>query len=127
MLLVETSALVAIVFREEGYLDLLYEIGKEEEVWVAATGLAEALLVVERRNGSLGVAELEGLLLRIDATVLPFDAAQARLAHEAFRRYGKGHHPAGLNFGDCLAYAAAKARGARLLYVGEDFARTDLA
>lgn len=62
-----------------------------------------------------------------EARVFAFDAPQARLAHEAYQRYGKGRHPAALNFGDCLSYAAAKAKGARLLYVGDDFSRTDLA
>lgn len=87
----------------------------------------EALLVLERRRIPNGVENLDRLLRESGARVFPFDAAQARLAHEAFRRYGKGRHPAALNFGDCLAYAAAKARGARLLYVGDDSARTDLA
>ena len=127
MLLVETSALVAMVFREEGYPGLLLEIAKASEVSVAAVNLAEALIVVERRNGPKGISDLEGLIERIGVRVLPFDAVQARLAHKAFQKYGKGRHPAGLNFGDCLSYAAAKSRGARLLYVGEDFARTDLA
>ncbi len=57
---------------------------------------------------------------------MPFDESQARLAHEAYLRYGKGRHPAALNFGDCLSYAAAKSRVARLLYVGGDFSQTDL-
>lgn len=126
-LFVETSVLVSIVFRESGYVRLLDVIGARAEVFLSAANLAEALLVVERRNGAAAVAELEILLEKIEATVVPFDAAQARLAHEAFQRYGKGRHPAGLNFGGCLSYAAAKACGARLLYVGKDFERTDLA
>ena len=69
---------------------------------------------------------LEGLIQRFEARILPFDAGQARLAREAYARYGKGRPPAGLNLGDCLSYGAAKAHGARLLYVGDDFARTDL-
>lgn len=127
MLLVETSTWVAMTLQEAGYERLVRTLLAEREVGIAATTLAECLLVLERREGAEGVRVLEGLLLRFEAQVIPFDAAQARLAHEAFQRYGKGRHPAGLNFGDCLSYAAAKARGAKLLYVGDDFARTDLA
>ena len=116
-----------MVLQEPGHESLVQTILEAGEVMLAAPSLAEAMLVLERREGSEGVRVLEGLLLRFDARVLPFDAAQARLAHEAFREYGKGRHPAALNFGDCLSYAAAKGSGARLLYVGEDFARTDLA
>ena len=126
-MLIETSALVAVVFREEGYPDLLLEIAKHSELEISAVSLAEALLVVERRIGAQGVRDLDELLHQIQVRVVAFDADQARLALEAFRQFGKGRHPAGLNFGDCLSYAAAKARGARLLYVGNDFAQTDLA
>ena len=127
MLLIETSALVAIVFREPGYGQLIHRIGEESKVAISAASLAEALLVIERRIGSEGIIQLQGLVNVIGALVLPFDETQAGLAHQAYIQYGKGRHPASLNFGDCLAYAAAKAAGARLLYVGEDFAQTDLA
>ena len=127
MLLIETSALVAIVFREPGYGQLIHRIGEESKVAIAAASLAEALLVIERRIGSEGIIQLQGLVNVIGASVLPFDEEQAGLVHHAYIQYGKGRHPASLNFGDCLAYAAAKATGARLLYVGEDFAQTDLA
>ena len=72
-------------------------------------------------------ARLMELIDLLGVEIIAFDAAQFSLAQEAHLRYGKGRHPAGLNFGDCLSYAAAKSRGARLRYVGEGFARTDLA
>ena len=127
MLLIETSALAAIVFREPGYEKLIQQISQAAAVSISAASLAEALLVIERRIGSEGTFQLHGLINVLGASVLSFDETQARLALDAYIRYGKGRHPASLNFGDCLAYAAAKAVGARLLYVGEDFAQTDLA
>lgn len=124
---VETSVWIAAVLREPGYEVLIGRMSEFENVWIAAPSLVEALVVLERRRVPEGVLRLDLLLNGSGAQVLPFDAAQARVAHEAFRRYGKGRHPAGLNLGDCLSYAAAEARGARRLYVGDDFAQTDLA
>lgn len=126
MLLIETSALIAIVFQEPGYADLLRAISQEEHVIVSAANLAEALVVLERRSGTETAHDLEVLINHFGMNVVPFDVQQAREAHRAFQLYGKGRHPAALNFGDCLSYAAAKVTGSSLLYVGDDFARTDI-
>ena len=86
----------------------------------------EAGIVMASRTGPGGLSDLDGLLARAGARVLPFTEAHARAATQAFLRYGKGRHPAGLNFGDCMAYAVAQAEGKALLFTGEDFARTDV-
>ncbi|RYG40968.1 type II toxin-antitoxin system VapC family toxin [bacterium] len=126
-MLVDTSVWIAAVLREPNFQALVLQMAEVKTVWIAAPSLVEAFVVIERRRVPDGAKRLDELLRGSKAEILPFGAVQARLAHEAFQRYGKGRHPAGLNFGDCLSYAAAKSRGARLLYVGDDFAQTDLA
>ena len=96
-------------------------------VIVPAPVLVEAGMVMALRTGAGGLTDLDDLLARRGARVLPFSEMHARAAVAAFDRYGKGRHPEGLNFGDCMAYAVAKAEGAPLLFVGEDFRRTDVA
>jgi ribonuclease VapC len=83
-------------------------------------------MLVEARKREAGALELDNFLMRARLDVVPFDAEQAQVARLAFRRYGKGLHPAGLNFGDCAAYALAKTRGEPLLFKGDDFPRTDV-
>ena len=83
-------------------------------------------MVMELRFGDRGGREVDSLIDDIGASVIPFDLAQARVARDAFHRFGRGRHPAALNFGDCLSYAAAKTLGAPLLFKGNDFALTDI-
>jgi ribonuclease VapC len=90
----------------------------------AGTYLECAILIVGRFGGTV---DLDAWLARRAIAVIPVDHTLARLAADAFARYGKGRHPAGLNFGDCFAYALAASLGAPLLFKGEDFARTDVA
>ena len=84
-------------------------------------------MVIAGRKGPDSRPEVEALLATLGLRVVPLTDAHARLATDAFLRWGKGRHPAGLNFGDCMAYAVAKAEGAPLLFTGGDFARTDVA
>ena len=94
-----------------------------ELVAISAGTLAEALLVAARRNKFSGMQQLiEGIGLE----VVDVTEERSRLVADAYRRWGKGFHPASLNFGDCFAYALAAERGCPLLYVGDDFARTDI-
>jgi ribonuclease VapC len=125
-MIVDSSALVAIVLVEPGWERLRECLARAADARVSAMSLVEAGMVLESRLGPAGAVQLDDLLLDAELTVVPFDEAQARLAREAFRRFGRGRHPAGLNFGDCCVYALARQRGESLLFVGEDFARTDV-
>ena len=123
----ETSVIVAVGFGEATVPEIRKAIDAADALCVGAATVFEAILVIGRRLGGDAEDAVFELLAAWGATIVPLDERQIRLANEAFQRFGKGRHPAALNFGDCLSYAAAKSRGARLLYVGEDFARTDLA
>ncbi len=123
MIAVDTSALMAILLRETTADACADAIEAESEIVMSAGTLAEALIVAARRGVEPGMRRLiEGLGFRI----VPLTAASAQRVAEAYRRWGKGLHPAGLNFGDCFAYEVAIAHGCRLLYVGDDFALTDI-
>ncbi|MFD1332017.1 type II toxin-antitoxin system VapC family toxin [Methylopila musalis] len=129
---IDASALTAIVSSEQeadAFLTVL-EAGPDQTL-TSAVAIYESSLAIARRNGvpvSKARDLLEAFLRGYEVAVVPIDAETARLAIDAHLRYGKGTgHPAQLNMGDCFAYACARAHGARLLYKGEDFARTDLA
>lgn len=123
MIVVDTSALIAILLREPEAERCTAVIARNAELAMSAGTYAEALIVAQRR----GMArEMTALLDGLDIEVWPLAAADARRVGDAYRLWGKGRHSAGLNFGDCFSYAAAKALDCPLLYVGEDFARTDL-
>jgi ribonuclease VapC len=123
----DSSALVAVLFAEPGYLDLVDRILQADHVRVGAPTLAEASLVVAGRRGAPAVVEVDGLLRELGITIVPFGEAEWRVAFDAFVRFGRGRHPAALNVGDCLAYASAAASGDTLLFVGDDFSQTDIA
>jgi ribonuclease VapC len=93
---------------------------------LSAANLLEAAMVIESRKGETGGRELDLLLYRARIEIVPVDQDQAEIARLAWRRFGKGRHPAGLNYGDCFAYALAKSRRAPLLFAGNDFAQTDI-
>ena len=96
-----------------------------DELWVVMRGTGE-IAIVEARKGERGRTELDLLFHESDIQCVPFDEVQADLARVAWRRYGKGRHPAGLNLGDCFSYALSKATSQPLLFKGDDFAQTDL-
>ena len=123
----DSSALIAILFAEPGYLELVDRILEADDARVGAPTLVEASLVMSGRRRAPSTREVEGLVAELGVTVVPFGEAEWRLAVEAFVRYGRGRHPAALNFGDCLAYATARSLGDTLLFVGDDFSRTDVA
>ena len=126
-MVVDSSALVAILLAEAGFERLREALVDAQDVVVPAPVLLEAGMVMMSRTGPDGVTDLDDLLARCGARVLPFSETHARTALAAFARYGKGRHAAGLNFGDCMAYAVARAEEAPLLFTGDDFARTDVA
>ena len=94
---------------------------------MGAPTLVEASMVWSGRRRAAARGEVEGLVQELGATIVPFGEAEWRLAVDAFARFGRGRHPAALNFGDCLAYATAAARSDSLLFVGDDFTKTAIA
>jgi ribonuclease VapC len=121
-MVVDTSALLAILMNEPEAEGFAVAIESDPIRLVSAGTLLETGLVAEGRWGDAGGRELDLLVAKAGIDVAPFDAEQV----EAFRRYGKGRHPAGLNFGDCFAYALSRASGQPLLFKGGDFAQTDV-
>jgi ribonuclease VapC len=122
----DSSALVAILFEEPGYLDLVDRILAADQLRVAAPTVVETSLVLAGRRRSGTGDHVEALLRELGVHIVPFGEGEWTTAVDAFLRYGRGRHPAALNFGDCLAYAAAAAAGDGLLFVGDDFAQTDI-
>ncbi len=123
MIAVDTSALMAIVLDDPEADACITALGSDDDLLISAGTVAEALIVSGRRNVGDELAMLiDGLGFEI-ATVTPASARRIAMANE---QWGKGVHPAALNFGDCLAYAVAKEHGCRLLYVGNEFSRTDV-
>jgi len=122
----DSSALIAILFSEPGYLDLVDAILEAEPVRVGAPTLVEAGMVLAGRRGTVVGRELDGLVRELGVTVIPFGEAEWHAALDAFNQFGRGRHKAALNFGDCLAYAAATVAGDTLLFVGDDFRHTDV-
>jgi ribonuclease VapC len=123
MIAVDTSALMAIVLGEAEAASCIAALEAETEVLISAGNVAEALIVAARRNVA---KEMVSLIDGLGFEVVTVTLASARRIAEAYARWGKGVHPAGLNFGDCFAYEVAKEQACRLLFVGEDFAKTDL-
>jgi ribonuclease VapC len=125
-MVIDSSVLIAILQNEPDAPDFASAIADSDIRLLSAANLVEASIVIERRNGDDGARDLDLLLYRTGIEIVSVDAEQAEAARVAWRRFGKSRHPAGLNFGDCFAYALAKVTGLPLLYKGSDFALTDL-
>lgn len=123
MIAVDTSALMAILLGEPQADALIAVLEAEDDLLISAGTVAEALIVAARRNVG---EEMEQLLDGLGFEIISVTPASARRIAEAYRNWGKGTHPASLNFGDCFAYEVAKEYGCRLLFVGDDFGRTDV-
>ena len=132
----DSSALLAVLFSEPGYLSLVDRMLDADTLRIGAPTLVEASLVFESRVARAGQKkpaagrardEVHDLVKELGVTIVPFGESEWHRAAQAFAKYGRGRHRAGLNFGDCLAYATAAAAGDSLLYVGDDFRHTDLA
>jgi ribonuclease VapC len=126
-MVIDTSALAAIFFREPERQKFVDAILADGNRLVSAATIVETGIVVEGRQGEAAGREFDLFVVRTALHIVPFDAEQAELARYAWRKYGKGRHPAGLNYGDCFSYALAKATGEPLLAKGADFASTDIA
>jgi ribonuclease VapC len=124
---IDSSALVAILQNEPDALLFAEAIGAAEAIVVSAVTFFETSMVLAGRvQHETAWRLLDALIGRAKIEIVPFDARQAGIARAAFLKYGKGRHPAALNFGDCASYALAKSKGAPLLYKGADFAKTDI-
>lgn len=123
MIVVDTSALMAILLQEDGAERCALALESADDLLLSAGTLAETLIVAARRDLA---AEAADLVQNLGFTVAAVSASDARRVAQAYDQWGKGVHPAGLNFGDCFAYALAKQQACPLLFVGDDFSRTDI-
>ena len=125
-MVIDSSALLAILLDEPERSVFRTRINTDETRLASTATLLETSMVVLGRFGDKGAAELETLLQVAAIEPAPFTVEQLRIALDACRRFGRGRHPAALNFGDCFSYALAKATGEPLLFKGDDFSRTDI-
>lgn len=126
-MVLDTSALLAILLNEPEAPSFGLALDADPVRLLSAAGLVETSIVIEARVGEAGGRELDLLLHKAAIEVVAVDAVQAELARHAYRQFGKGRHPAGLNYGDCFAYALAQSAGEALLFKGDDFNKTDVA
>lgn len=125
-MVVDSSVLIAILLAEPEAEHYAERLIKADRIYISAVSIVESSMVIEYRKGEQGAEQYDELLKIISPTIVAFDAQQANLACIAWRRYGKGRHPAKLNFGDCCSYAAAKHLNKSLLFKGNDFIKTDI-
>ncbi len=125
-MVIDSSALLAIFFAEAERVAFLDQIIGAESRLISAGTVLETAMVLEARRGEPAGRDLDLFQIHAGLQVVPFDGDQVDIARSAWRRFGKGRHPAGLNFGDCFAYALAKFTGEPLLAKGADFALTDI-
>jgi ribonuclease VapC len=125
-MVIDSSGLIAMLMDEPERRSFERAIAEDTVRLVSTVTKLESGIVMVGRQGKPGGLRLNRLLTEISATIIPFDEAQADIAREAFARYGKGRHRAGLNFGDCAAYALAVAEAEPLLFKGTDFGATDV-
>jgi ribonuclease VapC len=126
VIVVDASAICAILFQEEGAELSARALAEAASRRISAANWLEAAIVVEARKGPAGAIEFDSFVESASIEVVPVTDEIARAARAAWRRYGKGRHPASLNFGDSFAYALAKVEGLPLLATGEDFSLTDI-
>lgn len=125
-MVIDTSALLAILQDEPERRAFNAAIAAADSVVISVANFVEVSMVIEACYGADGLLDLDRFLQQARIEFAAVDLAQGKLARDALRRFGKGRHPAGLNFGDCFAYALAKSLGHPLLYKGDDFSKTDV-
>ncbi len=125
-MVLDTSAIIAILQNEPGSDRLVESMEKAGVLRISAASVVEAGIVMFSRFGDAGEIEVDQFIHRLGVSVIPVTELHAEQARTAYRRYGKGHHPARLNYGDCFSYAIAVSLQEPLLFTGEDFAKTDV-
>ena len=125
-MIIDTSAIIAILFNEADAKTFAQAITQANSCRVSAATFVEIATVVEAQTNSSSGRQLDAFFRRAGIAIEPVTEEHAHIARQAFTDYGKGRHPAGLNYGDCFSYALAKSTGEPLLFKGKDFAKTDL-
>ena len=126
-MIIDTSALIAILRAEDDASDMAHAIERARDRRISAANYLEAAVVIDGSRDPVASRRFDELVVAADLRVEPVTGEQAQIAREAYRDFGKGSgHKAGLNFGDCFAYALAKATGETLLYKGNDFTHTEI-
>jgi ribonuclease VapC len=125
-MVLDTSAVLAILLDEPESAKIREAIERDSTRLLSAASLLETSIVIESRFGEAGGRELDLLLYRAEVEIVPVDRDQAEIARDAYRRYGKGRHSAGLNYGDCFSYALSRRTGEPLCFKGGDFRLTDV-
>jgi len=122
----DSSAVISVVRQEQDHEYVIEALEGASRIGIGAPTLTESSIVLVGRYGVAGRSILSRFLEENRVVTIPFDDRHWAVAAEAFIRYGKGRHPAALNYGDCMTYATAQIAGVPLLYVGDDFAQTDI-
>jgi ribonuclease VapC len=125
-MVIDTSALVAILQNEPERRQFNEAIEAAEVRSMSTASFVETSIILESRFGADGVRDLDLFINKAQISLAPVDADHAHLARDGFRKYGKGRHPAGLNYGDCFSYALARSQDEPLLFKGKDFSKTDV-
>jgi ribonuclease VapC len=125
-MVIDTSAIVAILCNEVEMNEFLTAILQAPKSYLSAANFLEVAMVIGSRYGQSGEQDLDSFIREAQIEIYPVTETQVTIARQAFRLYGKGKHPAGLNFGDCFAYALAKNLNEPLLFKGNDFSQTDI-
>jgi ribonuclease VapC len=125
-MVIDSSALLSILLGESERISFLKSLSESEVRLLSAANALETAIVVESRLGPTGGLEFDQFLHRTKIEIAAVDAEQFSAARQAWRKFGKGRHPAALNFGDCFAYALSRISGEPLLAKGSDFSQTDL-
>lgn len=125
-MIIDTSAIVAILFSEDDAQLYAEAISRADSCRLSAATFVETAIVVESQTRNNGSRQLDALVRRAGISIESVTEEQAHIARQAFLDFGKGRHPAGLNYGDCFSYALSKAMREPLLFKGKDFAKTDV-
>jgi ribonuclease VapC len=126
-MIVDSSAILAILFNEDDAENYARAITDADACRLSAANFVEVAIVVEAQTKATGSRQFDAFVRRAGMVIEPVTEEQAHIARQAYTDFGKGRHRAGLNFGDCFAYALAKTTGETLLFKGEDFKKTDIA